>query len=192
MVRGRLQSDLLPAESAVRSAWATQPRQGRETGYARRFLEGERRYVPRHVSPGSTNRRHRRLLLHRLLRFSVRAQSDDGGASAPEELPEAIAPCPRKTQCSTPAQNTKLQRNTNLQTPKATPAAMSQICLPVKDAISLVDFSEVGSLGFLWILEFGVLPFALNQPLYLDCSRSPGRTPRNRPPSPCSSIPGRF
>ena len=56
--------------------------------------------------------------------------------------------------------NTKLQRNTNLQTPKAIPAALSQICLPAKDVISLADFSEVGSLGFLWVLDFGIWSFA--------------------------------
>src|SRR5256886_14250645 len=91
MVRGCLQSDLLSGESSGRSARAAQPRQGRETRHARRLLESQRRYVPRHVSSGSTDRRHRRLFLHGLLRLSLRAQSDVRGASSAEELAEAIA-----------------------------------------------------------------------------------------------------
>ncbi|PYK98220.1 MAG: hypothetical protein DME19_13375 [Verrucomicrobia bacterium] len=70
-------------------------------------------------------------------------------------MPSQIVPFDIKHQAPT----TKLQRSTNIQTPKAIPAAPSHICLMVKDAISLADFSEVGCFGFLWFLEFGIWCF---------------------------------
>src|SRR2546428_4308380 len=78
MVRGCLQPDLLQGKSARRSTWTAQSRQGRDAGYARRLMEVERRDVPRHVSPGSADRRFGRVLFHRLLWFPMRAPHHAG------------------------------------------------------------------------------------------------------------------
>ena len=50
-----------------------QPGPRREARAPRRQLEGQRRGLPRHLSPGRAHRRHRRLLQHRLLRVPLRA-----------------------------------------------------------------------------------------------------------------------
>lgn len=65
-----------PVENPPRT---TQSRQGRETCHAWRFLEGQRHHVSGLVSSGPEDRRHGRLLLHRLLWCPLRAPRHSRG-----------------------------------------------------------------------------------------------------------------
>ncbi|PYJ54660.1 MAG: hypothetical protein DME24_26000 [Verrucomicrobia bacterium] len=75
-------------------------------------------------------------------------------------MPSQIVPFDDDTKHQAP--NTKLQRNTNIQTPGAIPAVTSPACLRAGDFISSADRLGLGSLEFPWFLEFGIWCFAFH------------------------------